>query len=55
MEARYKCLESEEEMENLETERSLQLSCFLDQDVKYLHTGLEKVSKHFCVLCVSYM
>ena len=46
IETKYKCVESGEEMESVETERSLQLSCFVDQDVKYLHTGLEKVGEH---------
>ncbi|XP_019853603.1 PREDICTED: ubiquitin carboxyl-terminal hydrolase 14-like [Amphimedon queenslandica] len=38
----YKCLESEDEMETMEFEDSLQLSCFIEQEVKYLHTGITK-------------
>jgi len=35
-----KCDESEDEPETTSTERLYQLSCFINQDVKYLHTGL---------------
>lgn len=35
-----KCDESEDEPESISTERLYQLSCFINQDVKYLHTGL---------------
>ena len=44
MQHSYKCLESDDEMETMEFEDSLQLSCFIEQEVKYLHTGITKVS-----------
>lgn len=43
MQNTYKCLESDEEMEVTEIENSFQLSCFIEQEIKYLHTGLAKV------------
>ncbi|XP_037068997.1 ubiquitin carboxyl-terminal hydrolase 14-like [Pollicipes pollicipes] len=36
-----KCVESEDEPLTTSTETFLQLSCFISQDVKYLHTGLK--------------
>jgi len=36
-----RCVESEEEAVTKSTENFLQLSCFISQDVKYLHTGLK--------------
>ena len=39
-----KCVESEDEPVTRSTEKFLQLSCFISQDVKYLHTGLKLVS-----------
>ncbi|KAF0312417.1 Ubiquitin carboxyl-terminal hydrolase 14 [Amphibalanus amphitrite] len=36
-----KCVESDEEPVTRSTEKFLQLSCFISQDVKYLHTGLK--------------
>lgn len=35
-----KCDESEEEAETTSSEQLYQLSCYISQDVKYLHTGL---------------
>ncbi|WAR24348.1 UBP14-like protein [Mya arenaria] len=35
-----KCEESEEEPATKSTEKFLQLSCFIEKDVKYMHTGL---------------
>jgi len=35
-----KCDEAEDEPESTSSERLYQLSCFINQDVKYLHTGL---------------
>ena len=40
-----KCVESEDEPVTRSTEKFLQLSCFISQDVKYLHTGLKLVSQ----------
>ncbi|UYV72716.1 USP14 [Cordylochernes scorpioides] len=47
----YKCKENEEEMETSAKENFLQLSCFIAQDVRYLHSGLksrvqETITKH---------
>ena len=39
-----KCVESDDEPVTRSTEKFLQLSCFISQDVKYLHTGLKLVS-----------
>lgn len=39
-----KCTESEEEEPTKGTESQLQLSCFINQEVKYLATGLRLVS-----------
>ncbi|XP_022107798.1 ubiquitin carboxyl-terminal hydrolase 14-like isoform X2 [Acanthaster planci] len=36
-----KCVEAPEEEESKSTEQFMQLSCFISQDVKYLHTGLK--------------
>ncbi|XP_038056939.1 ubiquitin carboxyl-terminal hydrolase 14-like isoform X2 [Patiria miniata] len=36
-----KCVEAPEEEASKSTEQFLQLSCFISQDVKYLHTGLK--------------
>lgn len=46
-----KCNESEDEDETRATEDFLQLSCFISQDVKYMHSGLklrmqETITKH---------
>lgn len=35
-----KCEESEEEAESKSTEKFYQLSCFIEKEVKYMHTGL---------------
>ncbi|XP_060570508.1 ubiquitin carboxyl-terminal hydrolase 14-like [Ruditapes philippinarum] len=35
-----KCEESEEEAESKNTEKFYQLSCFIEKEVKYMHTGL---------------
>lgn len=37
---KMKCEESEEEPETTNTEKFYQLSCFIEKDVKYMHTGL---------------
>ena len=39
----YKCIESTDEIETKEEEKSFQVSCFIGQDVKYLPTGIQKV------------
>jgi len=36
-----KCIESEEEPVSKDVEKFLQYSCYIDKDVKYLHTGLK--------------
>lgn len=36
-----KCVESEDETASSSTEKFVQLSCFIDKDVKYIHTGLK--------------
>jgi len=46
-----KCNEAPEETPSLTTEKFLQFSCYIDKDVKYLHTGLknrltEVIEKH---------
>ncbi len=43
MESTFKCEESPDEMVTTETEDSYQVSCFIAQDVKYMHTALRKV------------
>ena len=43
VESTYKCEESTEEPVTTETENSYQVSCFISQDVKYMHTALRKV------------
>ena len=35
-----KCVEADGEPETQSTEPFYQLSCFIDKEVKYLHTGL---------------
>lgn len=42
---RMKCLESEEEEPTKGTESHLQLNCFINQEVKYLATGIRLVSR----------
>jgi ubiquitin carboxyl-terminal hydrolase 14 len=42
LESTYKCEESTEEPVTMETEDSYQVSCFISQDVKYMHTALNK-------------
>jgi len=45
-----KCTEAEEEEVTKGKENLLQLSCFINQEVKYLFTGLKLVSQYnFCV------
>jgi ubiquitin carboxyl-terminal hydrolase 14 len=46
-----KCVEAEEEEPTKSVEKFLQYSCYIDKDVKYLHTGLknrlaETIEKH---------
>ena len=43
LESTYKCEENVEEPVTTETEDSYQVSCFISQDVKYMHTALRKV------------
>lgn len=38
----WKCTENDEEVTKT-TESFLQLSCFISQDVKYMHSGLKNV------------
>jgi len=50
-----KCTEAPDETPTVSDERLLQLSCFINQDVKYLFTGLknrleEQITKHSSVL-----
>ncbi|KAK7485364.1 hypothetical protein BaRGS_00023463 [Batillaria attramentaria] len=40
-ESEMKCTEAPEEESTKSREKFLQLSCFIDQDVKYMHTGLK--------------
>ncbi|XP_070555523.1 ubiquitin carboxyl-terminal hydrolase 14-like [Ptychodera flava] len=40
MESVLKCVEAEDEPETKSSETLYQLSCFISQDVKYMHTGL---------------
>lgn len=40
-ESEMKCTEAPEEETTKSREKFLQLSCFIDQDVKYMHTGLK--------------
>lgn len=53
-----KCTEAEEEEVTKGKENLLQLSCFINQEVKYLFTGLKLVSHYsfielrFSVTCV---
>ena len=44
LESQYKCTESVEEPASTESEMNFQLSCFISQDVRYMHTGLMKVA-----------
>lgn len=51
MKSSLKCDESAEEPETHSTDQLYQLSCFISQDVKYMHTGLvsrlkESITKH---------
>jgi len=39
----WKCVESDNEEVTTTTESFLQLSCFISQDVKYMHSGLKNV------------
>lgn len=41
MESTWKCAESDDEPVTTTADEFLQLSCFISQDVKYLHTGLQ--------------
>lgn len=41
-----KCTEAEEEEVTKGKENQLQLSCFINQEVKYLFTGLKLVSRY---------
>lgn len=41
-----KCTEAEEEEVTKGKENQLQLSCFINQEVKYLFTGLKLVSHY---------
>lgn len=43
-EVELKCVESEEESVNKTVENFLQLSCFISQEVKYMHSGLKSVN-----------
>lgn len=45
MKSTYKCEESVDEPVTIETEDSYQVSCFISQDIKYMHTALRKVSE----------
>lgn len=40
----WKCIENDTEEVSKTTESFLQLSCFISQDVKYMHSGLKNVS-----------
>lgn len=42
-----KCAEAPDEAPKKTTENFLQLSCFISQEVKYMHSGLKSVNKHF--------
>ena len=42
-----KCVESEGEEVTKSTEHFLQYNCYIDKDVKYLHTGLMNVSRPY--------
>ncbi len=43
-ECETKCVESEEEPVSKSTEHFLQYNCYIDKEVKYLHSGLVNVS-----------
>ncbi len=49
LETVYKCVESSDEVEVVEKEKNYQLSCFIQQEVKYMHTGIKKVRVCVCV------
>lgn len=40
----WKCVEAEDEQVTKTKEQFLQLSCFISQDVRYMHSGLRSVS-----------
>ena len=46
-----KCVESEEEPPTQSEENFLQLSCFISQDVKYMHSGLKSVTYFYEFHC----
>ena len=39
-------MDSAEEAEKYETEKSYQVPCFISQDIKYMHTGIKQVLVH---------
>lgn len=39
-----KCVENDEEPVSKSKEQFLQLSCFISQDLRYMHSGLKNVS-----------
>lgn len=43
----WKCVESDTEEITKTSESFLQLSCFISQDVKYMHSGLKNVNIYF--------
>lgn len=43
----WKCTEAEDETATETKEQFLQLSCFISQDVRYMHSGLRSVSLEF--------
>lgn len=45
MDIEMKCKEATEEASTFSKENFLQLSCFISQDVKYMHSGLRSVSR----------
>lgn len=47
-----KCVECEDEPPTKTTEDFLQLSCFISQDVKYMHSGLKSVSIMYNLISV---
>lgn len=42
-----KCTEAEDEPVSKSKEQFLQLSCFISQDVRYMHSGLRSVCKFY--------
>lgn len=44
LDVELKCIENDEEAVSKSKEQFLQLSCFISQDLRYMHSGLKNVS-----------